>query len=60
MRGGGCGVQTFDVCFDASQNITNIIDLVIAGYVTYVPCERAFCPRMICSNCLSGYDARPV
>lgn len=53
VRGGGevCGwgrgVQTFDVCFDASQNITNIIDLVIAGYVTYVPCKRGFCPRSV-------------
>lgn len=45
--GRGRAVQTFDVCFDASQNITNIIDLVIAGYVTYVPCKRAFCPRSV-------------
>lgn len=34
-EGRGRSVQTFDVCFDASQNITNIIDLVIAAYVTY-------------------------
>lgn len=50
-EGGVCGwvrgVQTFDVCFDASQNITNIIDLVIGRYVTYVPCKRAFCPRSV-------------
>lgn len=43
----GRGVQTFDVCFDASQNITYIIDLVIARYVTYVPSKRAFCPRSV-------------